>query len=235
MRTPVSGPALKTALLTAMLRQLASDGTLIFTRTKHRARNLATKLAHAGLPDIGAAGKYPRRAPIRLDGFRAGVFDFLVATDIAARGIDVTSISHVINFDMPDTADAYIHRIGRTGRAQATGTPLPCMPEDEGMIRDIEHMLGSAIKRERLPGFDYRQPARRKALPGRIPPTGQTVPSIHAVLIAQAVHKAEIAVTERSTPGTPGNTSQPRTAGKQPQPRLVQEPNQGGSVEVKTI
>jgi ATP-dependent RNA helicase RhlE len=83
-----------------------------------------------------------------------------VATDIAARGIDVTNISHVINFDMPDSVDAYIHRIGRTGRAQATGAALTlCVPEDEVMIREIEHVLGAKIKRERLAGFDYSQHA----------------------------------------------------------------------------
>ena len=77
-----------------------------------------------------------------LDGFRKGKYDILVATDIAARGIDVSDISHVINFDMPDTVDAYIHRIGRTGRAQATGKAFTlCVPEDESMIRDIEKVL----------------------------------------------------------------------------------------------
>jgi ATP-dependent RNA helicase RhlE len=91
-----------------------------------------------------------------LDGFRNGKFDVLVATDIAARGIDVSEISHVINFDMPDTVDAYIHRIGRTGRAQATGKAFTfCTSEDESMIRDIEKVLGHKIDRERLDGFDY--------------------------------------------------------------------------------
>ena len=93
---------------------------------------------------------------VKLDGFRKGKYNILVATDIAARGIDVSNISHVINFDMPDTTDAYIHRIGRTGRAQATGKAFTFfVPEDEGMIRDIEKVLGTRIERERLPGFDY--------------------------------------------------------------------------------
>ncbi len=113
---------LKTALVTTLLRQLNSDRILIFTRTKHRARNLAHKLEIEGFRTSALQGNMSQnQRQGALDGFRKGKYDILVATDIAARGIDVTDISHVINFDMPDTVDAYIHRIGRTGRAQATG------------------------------------------------------------------------------------------------------------------
>ena len=84
----------------------------------------------------------------------------MVATDIAARGLDVESISHVINFDMPDTADAYIHRIGRTGRAQRTGDAFTLVTdEDNDMIRILERIMGGPIKRETLEGFDYTPPA----------------------------------------------------------------------------
>ena len=148
---------LKTALVTTILKQLASDRVLIFTRTKHRARNLATKLAHSGFKTSALQGNMSQNArQSALDGFRRGDHDILVATDIAARGIDVSDITHVINFDMPDTVDAYIHRIGRTGRAQATGSAFTLsVPEDESMIRDIEKVLGSKIERVRLPDFDY--------------------------------------------------------------------------------
>ncbi len=148
---------LKTTLVTTLLRQLATDRVLIFTRTKHRARSLASKLALAGFRTSALQGNMSQnQRQAALDGFRKDKYDILVATDIAARGIDVSEISHVINFDMPDTVDAYIHRIGRTGRAQATGKAFTfCLPEDEGMIRDIEKVLGSRIERERLPGFDY--------------------------------------------------------------------------------
>ncbi len=156
---------LKTALVTSILQQLASDRVLIFTRTKHRARSLAVKLAKAGLRTSALQGNMSQNARQgALDGFRKGSYDILVATDIAARGIDVSDITHVINFDMPDTVDAYIHRIGRTGRAQATGKAFTlCVPEDEGMIRDIERVLGAKIERVRLADFDYTQRAPERA------------------------------------------------------------------------
>ena len=91
-----------------------------------------------------------------IGGFRNGKYDILVATDIAARGIDVAEISHVINFDMPDTVDAYTHRIGRTGRAAETGEAFTlATPEDASMKRDIEKTLGKDLEQRRLPGFDY--------------------------------------------------------------------------------
>jgi ATP-dependent RNA helicase RhlE len=90
-----------------------------------------------------------------IDGFRGGRYDILVATDIAARGIDVSEISHVINFDMPDTADSYTHRIGRTGRAQNTGEAFTFTAQtDEKIVRQIEKIMGTRIERRRLPGFD---------------------------------------------------------------------------------
>jgi ATP-dependent RNA helicase RhlE len=91
-----------------------------------------------------------------IDGFRNGRYDILVATDIASRGIDVSEISHVINFDMPDTVDAYTHRIGRTGRAHQTGEAFTFMAQgDEPLVRKIEKVLGERIERRRLPGFNY--------------------------------------------------------------------------------
>jgi ATP-dependent RNA helicase RhlE len=87
----------------------------------------------------------------------------MVATDIAARGLDIESISHVINYDMPDTADAYIHRIGRTGRAQRTGDAFTLVtPEDNEMIRTLERIMRQPLKREYLSDFDYAQPAPPK-------------------------------------------------------------------------
>ena len=91
-----------------------------------------------------------------INGFRSGKYDILVATDIAARGIDVTDISHVINYDMPDTVDAYTHRIGRTGRAEQSGEAFTFAgDEDVAMIRQIERVLDMEIERRRLPEFDY--------------------------------------------------------------------------------
>jgi ATP-dependent RNA helicase RhlE len=93
-----------------------------------------------------------------MDGFRKGKFDLLVATDIAARGIDVTEISHVINFDMPDTVDAYTHRIGRTGRAQEKGEAFTFVtPDDTPMVRSIEQLLGYRISRRQLDGSEHQE------------------------------------------------------------------------------
>ena len=102
-----------------------------------------------------------------IDGFREGQVDILAATDVAARGIDVAEISHVINFDMPDTADAYTHRIGRTGRAQQNGEAFTfAVEDDEAMVYQIEKAIGSPIERRRLDGFDYGvfQPELRPAV-----------------------------------------------------------------------
>jgi ATP-dependent RNA helicase RhlE len=108
-----------------------------------------------------------------LDGFRSGSIKILVATDIAARGIDVLSISHVINYDMPDSTDAYTHRIGRTGRIDQKGDALTFVThEDAALIRDIERILKAALERKTLEGFDYAAPApavayERSAAPSR--------------------------------------------------------------------
>jgi ATP-dependent RNA helicase RhlE len=92
-----------------------------------------------------------------MEGFRSGAYRIMVATDIAARGIDVLSISHVINYDMPDTADAYTHRIGRTGRAEQAGEAFSLFtPADVDALRAVERILGRRLERRTLPGFDYR-------------------------------------------------------------------------------
>jgi ATP-dependent RNA helicase RhlE len=148
---------LKTRLLFAMLERTPTGRVLVFTRTKRRARNLAADLENKGYNVAALQGNMAQNArQAAMDGFRNGKYDILVATDIAARGIDVTEISHVINFDMPDTTDAYTHRIGRTGRAEQTGEAFTfATPADEPAVRDIEKVLGAAIERRRLPGFDY--------------------------------------------------------------------------------
>jgi ATP-dependent RNA helicase RhlE len=104
-----------------------------------------------------------------MQGFRSGKFRVLVATDIAARGIDVSSISHVINYDMPNTAEAYTHRIGRTGRAARSGAAYTLVTrEDSGMVRTIERLLGRRLDQATLPGFDYKAPpAAENAEAGR--------------------------------------------------------------------
>jgi ATP-dependent RNA helicase RhlE len=152
----------KTDLLLAMLQRTPTGRVLIFTRTKHRARNLARDLEKNSYRVSALQGNMTQnRRQDAINGFRGGKYDILVATDIAARGIDVSEISHVINYDMPDTVDAYTHRIGRTGRACQTGEAFTFAAQaDEMMVREIEHVLGARIERRRLPDFDYGSPAQ---------------------------------------------------------------------------
>jgi ATP-dependent RNA helicase RhlE len=148
---------LKTDLLLAMLKRTATDRVLVFTRTKHRARRLALKLKKRGDRVAALEGNMSQNKRQKaISGFRSGRYDTLVATDVAARGIDVSEISHVINFDMPDTVDAYTHRIGRTGRVDQTGEAFTLAVRGDGlMVRQIERVLGAPIERRRLPDFDY--------------------------------------------------------------------------------
>ena len=148
---------LKKRMLFTLLEQTATGRVLIFTRTKRRARFLARDLEKRGYRASALQGNMSQnRRQQAINGFKKGKYDLLVATDIAARGIDVSDISHVINFDIPDTVDAYTHRIGRTGRAKESGEAFTfVLPEEAGMIRDIERLLGRKIERRRLPDFDY--------------------------------------------------------------------------------
>ena len=148
---------LKKDLLLALLQQTPTGRALVFTRTKHRARSLALELAKNRFRVGALQGNMSQNARNQaMDGFRHGKFDILVATDIAAHGIDVPQVSHVINFDFPNTTDTYTHRIGRTGRAEQTGEAFTfAASEDASMVRHVERELGIKIERRRLEGFDY--------------------------------------------------------------------------------
>jgi ATP-dependent RNA helicase RhlE len=163
-------PQLKTELLIQLLYRTDTEAVLVFTRTKHRAERLSKQLKAAGFGAASLQGNLSQnRRQAALDGFRSGTFQILVATDIAARGIDVSRISHVINYDMPDTIDAYTHRIGRTGRAAKTGDAFTLVTsEDTDMVRAIERALDTQLERRRLPDFDYSAaPAEGTASTGR--------------------------------------------------------------------
>ncbi|HHK67321.1 MAG TPA: DEAD/DEAH box helicase [Candidatus Acetothermia bacterium] len=149
--------ALKKNLLTSMLKRTATGRVLIFTRTKYRARSLAPHLKKQGHRVAALQGDMTQnQRQNAINGFKNGRYDVLVATDIAARGIDVSGISHVINYDMPDSVDAYTHRIGRTGRAERTGEAFTLATYGDAlMVRDIEKVLGERIERRRLDGFEY--------------------------------------------------------------------------------
>jgi ATP-dependent RNA helicase RhlE len=143
--------------LVGLLEGEATGRVLIFTRTKRRARFLARDLEKLKYRVSALQGNMSQNARQRaINGFRDGSFDILVATDIAARGIDVVDIAHVINFDMPDTVDAYTHRIGRTGRAEQAGKAFTlAIPDDADMVRDIEKVLKTRIERRSVAGFEY--------------------------------------------------------------------------------
>jgi ATP-dependent RNA helicase RhlE len=150
---------LKPALLLALLRRGDMKSALVFTRTKHRANRLADWLARQGVRAARIHGNRSQSQRTQaLEGFKAGRSDVLVATDIAARGIDVVALGHVVNFDVPGASEDYIHRVGRTGRAELTGEAFTFVaPEDESALRAIERAIGKPLPRVLLPDFDYKQ------------------------------------------------------------------------------
>jgi ATP-dependent RNA helicase RhlE len=155
---------LKTDLLLKLLANTVTKSVLVFTRTKLRAKSLGKKLIAAGYRSASLQGNLSQaRRQATLDGFRDGKFQILVATDIAARGIDVTQISHVINFDIPSTPEAYIHRIGRTGRATRSGEAFTFVTgEDKDMVRAITRIVGSKIEQRTLSTSAYASAAPRR-------------------------------------------------------------------------
>jgi ATP-dependent RNA helicase RhlE len=151
---PVAGP-LKLPLLLELLREPTARSVLVFTRTKHRANRLADGLSRRG---VGAARIHGNRSQAQrtqaLAGFKAGTFRVLVATDIAARGVDISGLSHVVNFDVPRAPEDYIHRVGRTARAGAAGDAITLVsPEEEADLKAIERGVGERIVRRPLPGL----------------------------------------------------------------------------------
>ena len=148
---------LKTSLLLRILKNTPFGSMLIFTRTKHRAKRLSEILFKAGYDSTSLQGNLSQnRRQAALSGFRNGKFRILVATDIAARGIDVSSVSHVVNYDIPATAEAYIHRIGRTGRAERKGMAFNLVTgEDQVILRSIDRLLGTAVEHRTFSDFDY--------------------------------------------------------------------------------
>jgi ATP-dependent RNA helicase RhlE len=148
---------LKTALLMEILYLIQNETVIVFTRTKHRAEKVADELKKAGFKAASLHGNLSQlKRQSALDGLRRGSVKVLVATDIASRGIDILSITHVINYDMPECADDYTHRIGRTGRINNNGDAWTLVTAaDNGMIRDIEKILKTPIERKTIEGFDY--------------------------------------------------------------------------------
>jgi ATP-dependent RNA helicase RhlE len=151
---------LKVPLLMAILQQMEVESMLVFTRTKQEADIVTRQLLESHISVACIHGDFSQRDRIAaLEGFRSGKHRVLVATNVAARGLDVEGISHVINYDVPDEPENYVHRIGRTARAEAEGDAITLVtPDDEPLIHRIEYLLGHKIERRRLPGFDYDVP-----------------------------------------------------------------------------
>ncbi len=148
---------LKSALFLALLKRGDMKEVLVFTRTKHRANRLAEYLVKNGINAERIHGNRSQaQRTAALAGFKSGKFRVLVATDIAARGIDVEALGHVVNFDVPLVPEDYIHRIGRTGRAELTGDAFTFVsPQEEGEVKSIERVVGKRLPRITLPDFDY--------------------------------------------------------------------------------
>ena len=169
---------LKSALVVHLLRRKTMTQALIFTRTKHRANRLAEYLVRAGIRAERIHGNRSQsQRTAALAGFKNGTFPVLVATDIAARGIDVNELGHVVNFDVPRAPDDYIHRVGRTGRADATGEAFTFVaPDEEDDMRAIERAAGGRLPRVTLPDFDYAAaPSQKLEIP-----FGQRIAAIRA-------------------------------------------------------
>src|SRR6185436_9855041 len=152
----------------ALLRRGDMREALVFTRTKHRADRLQKFLVRNGIAAERIHGNrsQPQRTEA-LAGFKSGKYRVLVATDIAARGIDIVELGHVVNFDVPKVPEDYIHRVGRTARAEATGDAFTFVaPEEEADLRAIEKAIGKRLPRVSVPDFDYAaRPAGKLEVP----------------------------------------------------------------------
>ncbi len=148
---------LKAALFVALLKRGDMREALVFTRTKHRANRLAEHLVRSGVKAERIHGNRSQSQRTEaLAGFKSGKYRVLVATDIAARGIDIEALGHVVNFDVPMAPEDYIHRVGRTARAEATGDAFTFVsPEEEGELKRIERVVGRRLPRVTVPDFDY--------------------------------------------------------------------------------
>lgn len=195
----------KTSLLKTIIKEEKMKSTLVFTRTKHKAKSLALVLQKAGYRAASIQGNLsqPKRQEA-LNGFKNGKFKILVATDIAARGIDVKGISHVINYDVPDTTEAYTHRTGRTGRAERTGQAfIFAGQEDSKIISLIEHNLGKKMRRQVTPGFPWEpkeivveKKGKRYSRPmprGKKPATGGRGRNQHSGVFSLAINRSRTA------------------------------------------
>lgn len=190
---------LKTNLLVELIKQHNPFSLLVFTRTKHKADRVASQLTRLGFESAALHSDRTQNQRQRaLDGFKQGKYQVLVATDIAARGLDIETVSHVINYDIPGSPDDYIHRIGRTGRAEREGDAFTLTtPEDHAMVRDIERALGKPIARQKLDGFNYAEPPKPANEPN--PPQPRQTPQRRVIVVRK--QESPSAPTKSTTRG----------------------------------
>jgi ATP-dependent RNA helicase RhlE len=211
---------LKSALLSHLLLHGGMTQALVFTRTKHRANRLAEALVRSGVRAERIHGNRSQaQRTAALAGFKSGAFPVLVATDIAARGIDVDALGHVVNFDVPQAPEDYIHRIGRTGRADAVGEAFTLLsPDEEPLMRDIERAVGKRLPRVTVPDFDYSaRPAGKLEIP-----LAQRIAEIRArkreERARQAVNAARRANAQRTGSQRPAGPASPSSRPAAPRP-----------------
>jgi ATP-dependent RNA helicase RhlE len=203
---------LKTDLLDELLRRTDTRGVIVFARTKRGADRLARQLekrGHSVAPLHGDRTQSQRERALR--DLKRGRIEVLVATDIASRGIDVSDLSHVINFDVPVTPEDYVHRIGRTARAEATGDAFTLMAhEEERDLKAIERFIGKSILRVTIPDFDYKKAPRRRSM--ALPATADEV----RAGAADAAGKAAVAAhrARRPSPSGPVHGRKPRRSSR---------------------
>jgi ATP-dependent RNA helicase RhlE len=221
----------KSSLLLELIKRGEMKSALVFTRTKHRANRLADFLVRYNVACERIHGNRSQaQRTAALAGFKSGRFRILVATDIAARGIDVEALSHVINFDVPAVPEDYIHRVGRTARAEMTGDAFTFVsPEEEGDLKAIERAVGKRLPRVTLAGFDYARKGAEKLevpLAQRIAEIRARKADDRARAKANAERRAQhqgaqgqrsaTAPAPHSRPGQPSRSWQGRPAGSAP-------------------
>jgi ATP-dependent RNA helicase RhlE len=207
---------LKTALFLTLLQRGEMREALVFTRTKHRADRLAKYLVQHGIVAERIHGNRSQAQRTEaLAGFKGGKYRVLVATDIAARGIDIEALGHVVNFDVPKVPEDYIHRVGRTARAEAVGDAFTFVaPDEDDDLRRIERVLGKRLPRVIVPDFDYAARAgARLEIPiaDRIVAIRAKKAEDRARAEAKTRRRAANEAAERGRQGGPRNGGRPRT------------------------
>jgi len=215
---------LKSALIVELVKQGVVRNAIVFTRTKHRANRLSEFLTRHGLTNAKIHGNRSQNQRTEaLAGFKSGKVKLLVATDIVARGIDVEALGHVVNFDVPNSPDDYIHRVGRTARAETTGDAFTFVaPDEETELAAIERAVGKRLPRVTLPGFDYnRKPTEKLEVP--------LSERLAAHRAQRAVARSRSAGKAANAPaaGRPGPSGAPRPAPSAPPPAPKPQPSSG--------